>query len=111
MTFRGLLLLGLLLISQGFAQLALKIFERHCPAGEVTPFVMVLFLSATLLTGIWMAVAKSKVRTGDASFGALIGVPNLLTGSFLTLALQEVNGAIVYSVSNVATLFLLEVGF
>jgi drug/metabolite transporter (DMT)-like permease len=103
----GVLLLALLLLSLGFAQLSLKIFERYCPPHEVTPFVMVLFITATVLTGIWMLAGKSKVQPRDITFGAALGIPNLLTGAFLTLALQEVNGAVVFPVSNVASLFFM----
>jgi uncharacterized membrane protein len=73
----------------------------------VTPFVMVLFITSTVLTGIWMFAGESKVQRKDLSFGAVLGIPNLLTGASLTLALQEVNGAVVFPVSNVGSLFLM----
>lgn len=106
-TARGILVLALLFISQGFGNLSLKIFERYAPGNEVAPFVMVLFFTAAVLTGVWMLLARSKVRRQDILFGSLIGVPNLLSGSFLTLALLEINGAIAFPVASVGSLFLI----
>jgi uncharacterized membrane protein len=106
-TRRGLYLLLLLLLSQGAAQIAMKIYGQYCPREQVTAFVMVLFLTASVLTGIWVMAGRKKIRRGDTLFGAVIGVPNLLSGSFLALALQHVKGTIVFPVTNAGTLLLL----
>jgi drug/metabolite transporter (DMT)-like permease len=106
-TRQGLALLFLLLVSQGAAQIAMKIYEQYCPREEVTAFVMVLFVTASVLTGLWVLAGQKKIKQSDLLFGGVIGVPNLLSGSFLALALQHVKGTIVFPVTNAGTLLLL----
>jgi drug/metabolite transporter (DMT)-like permease len=106
-TSQGIILLFCLMVAQSMAQITLKIFERYCPGDEVPGFILILFLAGTLLTGAWIGIRGNKVRRGDIVFGVLVGLPNLLTGAFQTLALLQVKGTIVFPVTNVGSVLLL----
>jgi len=108
-TSSGIFLLVLLVLAQTLAQISMKIYERYCPPDEVPAFMMILFLTGALLTGIWKTAGRRKCTRDDITFGILVGVPNLLSGVFQTIALLKVRGTIVFPVANVGAVFLLTI--
>jgi multidrug transporter EmrE-like cation transporter len=61
------------------------------------------------LTGIWTFAARKKVKAGDFIYGAAAGIPNILTGGFLILALDALPGSIVFSFWDGVCVFLLSI--
>ncbi|MHC4664143.1 MAG: hypothetical protein ACYS8W_20970 [Planctomycetota bacterium] len=110
-TFRGVALLAALFIANGFAKLVMKVFEKNCPEGELAAFMTILFFSAAIMTGIWIVAARRKITKGDLAYGAIAGVPNMLTGALLVLALVELAdaGAVAFSVWDAGTVLVLTI--
>jgi len=103
----GILLLLLVLFTQGAAQIILKVFEGSGGERELTAFFLVMFATGALLTGLVLPLYGRPLRRRELGFGALLGLPNLYSGAFLVLALQEMRGTIAFPAVNAGTLFLL----
>ncbi len=55
-----------------------------------------IFLSATLICWLSIAIGKTQVTRGDLAFGALLGVPNYFSVYFLLQALGQLDASIVF---------------
>jgi drug/metabolite transporter (DMT)-like permease len=106
-TAMGVVLLVFLFISQAAAQISMKIKDEYSPKEEITAFMMVLFVTAAVLTGLLVFIRKKKLTRSNLLFGCALGLPNVLSGSFLLEAFQEVKGTIVYPVTSAGSVLLL----
>jgi drug/metabolite transporter (DMT)-like permease len=106
-TAMGVILLVFLFISQAAAQISMKIKDEYSPKEEITAFMMVLFVTAAVLTGLLVFIGKKKLSRSNLLFGCALGLPNVLSGSFLLEAFQEVKGTIVYPVTSAGSVLLL----
>lgn len=97
----------LLVLGQAVAQTSLKVFERTCPLEEMAGFLLVLFGSAALLSGALLFRREGSLCRREMGWGVAVGVPNLGTGLFITLALAELRGTLVFPLQNVGALVLL----
>ncbi len=103
--FSAAWLLVLLFLGTGVGDASLKIYEVEF-SGMLSKelFMAFVFLTA-FLVGVTIVIAKNrgKISKNEWLLGAAIGIPNLLTAIFLIAALQQMNGAIVYSAVNLLT--------
>lgn len=106
-TLWGASLLAMLFLSQAAAQTSLKIQEVYNSESEVPAFMLVLFLTAIVFTGLWILLSGRKPTRGDLALGLALGPPNIGSGWFQVLALHAVEGSIVYPVTSVGSVFLL----
>lgn len=94
-----------LFVLTGFGDSALKIFEE-----ESSPFLDASFFMGTVfLTSFIAGIAYSfsgnryAMKRSEFVMGLKIGLPNLLTPLFLIGALEQINGAVVYSSVSILT--------
>lgn len=103
--FSAAWLLVLLFFGTGVGDASLKIYEVEF--SDILPkelFMAFVFLTAFVI-GLTVVLIKNrgKISKSEWILGTAIGVPNLLTAIFLIAALQQMNGAVVYSAVNVLT--------
>jgi drug/metabolite transporter (DMT)-like permease len=98
-------LLVLLFVGTGIGDSALKIYESEFSGiWDKQQFMGMVFLTAFLTGMIFLAIRKNFSFTpAEFLMGAVIGIPNLFTSIFLIEALEQMNGAVVYSAVNVMT--------
>jgi drug/metabolite transporter (DMT)-like permease len=104
--WRYALVMALVWLSSGAAQLASKLFAEECHEVEREGYLVILFLVASGFTWLWLRGTQRSVCRKDLSYGIAVGVPNALTGFFLVTALGLVEGIIVYPVSAAAGVLL-----
>ena len=102
-TLSSRMLLLILFVFTGIADAALKIYEREFQLQlSEYAFLSILFGSAFILSLIILEIRKALNFSARAVlFGIILGVVNLYSSFFLILALQQLNGAIVFSVTNI----------
>lgn len=95
----------LLFVLTGFGDSAIKIFEEESPAVLHSSFFMgTVFLTSFLAGRIWSVRGeRPAIQKDEYLMGVKIGLPNLLTPLFLIGALQQMNGAVVYSSVSILT--------
>lgn len=98
-------LLLLLFLGTGVGDASLKVFESEY--SEIIGkelFMGFVFLTAFII-GIMTLVIRREFQFNlkEMMLGMAIGIPNLLTSIFLIMALERMNGAVVYSSVNVLT--------
>ncbi|GAB4156466.1 MAG: hypothetical protein Kow00107_06030 [Planctomycetota bacterium] len=92
---RALMVLGVFAAS-GFAQLSSKLFAQFC-AEELKPsWMIVLFASAILVCGGWMAASGIRPKALDVVYGLGVGIPNSLSAFFLVSALAILPSVVVF---------------
>lgn len=102
-TLSSRMLLLILFVFTGIADAALKIYEREFQLQlSEYAFLSILFGSAFILSLIILGIRKAlNFSTREVLFGIILGVVNLYSSFFLILALQQLNGAIVFSVTSI----------
>ncbi len=100
------LIMALVWLASGAAQLASKLFAEECHPVEREGYLVVLFLVASGFTWLWLKGTGRSIKMGDLSYGTAVGVPNALTGFFLVTALGVVPGIIVFPTSAAAGVLL-----
>ena len=103
--FSAAWLLVLLFLGTGVGDASLKIYEVEFSGILSKELFMVFVFLTAFLVGATIVIAKNrgKISKNEWLLGAAIGIPNLLTAIFLIAALQQMNGAIVYSAVNLLT--------
>ncbi|MGM0589109.1 MAG: hypothetical protein ACQETE_11875 [Bacteroidota bacterium] len=96
------LLLILLFLGTGLADSSLKIFEEEWAINLSELEFMGMVFSCSFLFGLLiMAFSKGPFITKkELTYGVLLGLPNLYSSIFLIYALQELNGAVAFTVVN-----------
>jgi len=100
------LIMALVWLSSGAAQLASKLFAEECHEVEREGYLVILFLVASGFTWLWLKGTGWSVKKEDLSYGTAVGIPNALTGFFLVTALELVPGIVVFPVSAAAGVLL-----
>jgi drug/metabolite transporter (DMT)-like permease len=90
----------------GAAQLSSKLFAELCPPDEKSGYLVILFLTASAFTWVWLKGTRRTVERKDLAFGFAVGVPNALSGFFLVSALQVLDGIIVFPTTAAAGVML-----
>jgi len=112
-TARGIALLVMIFFTHGSVKFVMKLYKevatREIGHVETAAYMMVLFICAAILTGIWTLAARGKVKGGDFIYGAVAGIPNLFTGAFLILALDAYknDGSLVFTFWDGTCVFIL----
>jgi drug/metabolite transporter (DMT)-like permease len=98
-------LLVVLFVLTGFGDSALKIYEVDFSEDIVKELFMGIVFLTAFVTGLiyFMSTHKGLITKNETWLGFCIGLPNLLTAIFLIAALEEMNGAVVYSAVNILT--------
>lgn len=98
----------LIFLFSGFIDVMLKVFEREYNhiLSEYT-FLGFIFFSA-FISGIIILVRKKELsfKPKEILYGIIIGVANLYSSFFLLLALKEMSGSMVFSLTNISTVLI-----
>ncbi len=98
----------LLFAMTGIADASLKVYEREF-SGVISEygFLSMIFSSAFIFgTSILIFKKELSFKPKEIIYGIIIGLANLYSSFFLILALQEMNGSIVFSITNIANVVL-----
>lgn len=103
--FSAAWLLVLLFFGTGVGDASLKIYEVEFSGIFSKEIFMAFVFLTAFLVGLTIVMVKNRGRISKNEWllGAAIGIPNLLAAIFLIAALQQMNGAVVYSAVNVLT--------
>ena len=82
-------LLPLILLSFGFVQLWLVLFNAIGNQAEEFAFIAVIFLASAFFTILILALRRPRVETGAVRHGLLLGLPNFLLQYLLLQSLQS----------------------
>lgn len=95
----------IIFILTGFGDSALKIFEEESSQLLHASFFMGTVFLTSFVAGIVYSVSNGRhtIKRTEFVMGLKIGLPNLLTPLFLIGALQQINGAVVYSSVSILT--------
>jgi drug/metabolite transporter (DMT)-like permease len=106
----ALLVLAAQFVSQGVSAILTRAFDKSAGKEEISAYMLVIFITASVLMSAYVLFTRKPVRTADAGFGVAIGIPNLLSGSFTVLALNfGIGGSIVFMVTSVGAIVTLAV--
>jgi len=104
-TLVGLMILTLII--QGLAQVSSKILVAFGLSSFRSLFFLAVFTSATVLTFPLAYRNRSEIKRDDLTYGFVVGVCNISGNSSILLALQTLNGAIVFPIVNALALLLI----
>jgi drug/metabolite transporter (DMT)-like permease len=100
-----LYLLGLLL-GIGLIDFSMKLYEhKFLPEGKGV-FVFTMFFSAFVYTLVFLLVKKIKFDKGTYSLGLILGIPNVLSITFLLEALSRLPAIVVFPVMNIGVIVI-----
>lgn len=106
--FKAALYPILIFLFSGFIDVMLKVFEREYNhiLSEYT-FLGFIFLSA-FISGIFMLLRKKELsfKPKEIFYGIIIGIANLYSSFFLLLALKEMSGSMVFSLTNISIVLI-----
>ncbi|NNJ53795.1 MAG: EamA family transporter [Ignavibacteriaceae bacterium] len=94
-------LLLAVLIGIGINDFSMKVFTSWRPELEEPFFVFFIFTSAFVYASIYIALKKIKIIKHTATWGLLLGVPNVFSTIFLLGALAILPAILVYPIVNV----------
>ena len=109
-TAESLFYIFLLFFMLGFNDFSMKVFQEWQSPSQKSTFLFILFGMAALITWIWIAVKRSKIKKFDLGLGCILGVPNMFASYFLIDALQVLPGILVYPLVNVSIIGLTVLG-
>ncbi len=90
-----------LFLTLGFNDFLMKIFESLRPIDEKDSFLFVLFGFSGILSWLFIAVTKIRLRLTEIFWGLGLGFPNMLTTFFFILALNQLPGVEVFPTVNI----------
>lgn len=98
----------LLFLMTGLADASLKIFEREFISNlPEYAFLGLIFSSSFIIGSIYLLIKKEySFSRKEVFYGILIGIANLYSSFFLLLALQEMQGSLVFSLTNVSNVVI-----
>lgn len=98
----------LIFLFSGFIDVMLKVYEReYNHIISEYAFLGFIFLSASI-SGIIVLVSKKELnfKPKEILYGIIIGVANLYSSFFLLLALKEMSGSLVFSLTNISIVLI-----
>lgn len=96
----------LLLLWGGLSSFSAKLYQNYAMVEFKEVLTLFTFLTAFLTSIIFLLKKNRKVSKNDIIVGIEIGIPNLLTITFLVLALNNINTSVVYMLSSVASIII-----
>lgn len=106
--FAGYLLVLLLLVG-GFTDSLSNIYDKLGSSDLKNMYLLLVFLSATIVSVIAAFIQKQHFTKTDALWGALIGIPNYFSARFLLYALAQVPAIVAYPVYNISVILIVSV--
>lgn len=107
-SLKSTVFLLLLFVFNGMIDASLKVFERKFSAEIPEYLFLALIFSSSFIIGSIYLIAQKNFTFSKKEFfyGIIVGIANLYSSFFILLALKEMAGAIVFSITNVANVVL-----
>lgn len=96
----------LLLFWGGLSSFVAKLYQNYALVEFKEILTLFIFLTAFITSIIYLLKNNKKISKNDIIVGISIGIPNLLTVTFLVLALNYLNTSVVYMLSSVASIII-----
>ncbi|MBO6793410.1 MAG: hypothetical protein JJ895_05835 [Balneolaceae bacterium] len=98
----------LLFVLNGLVDVLLKVYEQEYNANlPKEAFLALIFLSAFILGTGYMVIKDSiSFNKKHVLYGVLVGIVNLYSSYFILLALEMLEGALVFSLTNILNVLL-----
>ncbi len=96
----------ILLLAGGFTDSLANIYDKVGEAALKDQYLLYIFMTATLLCVIILAVQHYLPTGYELLWGAVIGIPNYYSTRFLLLSLGEFPAILVYPVYNIAVILV-----
>lgn len=96
----------ILLLAGGFTDSLANIYDKAGEAALKDQYLLYIFMTATLLCVIILALQRYLPTGYELLWGAVIGIPNYYSTRFLLLSLGEFPAILVYPVYNIAVILV-----
>lgn len=107
---QSLLLLLLLFVSQGLAEMSGKLFGVFFNQSLRSLFLGLLFFISFLLTSYYILLTQKNISgKKEPFFGLLLGVPNFFSSYFLIDAFASLNSSLVFTFFGVGTILVVSI--
>ena len=94
----------------GLAEFSNKIFQKYAINDYKDLFLFSVFFVAFMISILYVALRKSKIRFTDILIGFAVGIPNLFSSYFLILALDIITTSVVFSIYSAGSIVLITLG-
>jgi drug/metabolite transporter (DMT)-like permease len=96
----------LLFLMMGSGDFSLKIFQGIYPANYLMSFIILVFIISSLLSLVLVLVKQVKISRQMIIAGFFLGIPNYFSAYFILKALQQLSGAITFTLNNIGIIML-----
>ena len=90
----------------GVNDFCMKIFQQWRPGMEKPFFLLTIFGCAFLYSSGYVIARRTPINRNTIILGAVLGIPNVFSSYFLLSALNEMQGIVVYPVTNIGIILL-----
>jgi len=96
----------LLFLMMGSGDFSLKVFQGIYPADYLMSFIILVFVISSILSLFLVLVKRVKISRQIIIAGFLLGIPNYFSAYFILKALQQLSGAITFTLNNIGIIML-----
>lgn len=96
----------LLFLMMGSGDFSLKIFQVTYPADYLMNFIILVFIISSLLSLSVVLFKRVKIDRKIIVAGFFLGIPNYFSAYFILKALQQLSGAIAFTLNNIGIILL-----
>ena len=96
----------LLFLMMGSGDFSLKVFQGIYPADYLMSFIILVFVISSILSLFLVLVRRVKISRQIIIAGFLLGIPNYFSAYFILKALQQLSGAITFTLNNIGIIML-----
>ena len=100
----------LLLLLNGMAEFSNKIYQNYGLNEYKDVFLLFVFLTAFLISLIFIIKDKVKLNMRDVLTGVAVGVPNLFSSYFLIQSLETVKTSVAFPVFSAGSIVIINLG-
>jgi len=96
----------LLFLMMGSGDFSLKVFQGTYPENYLMSFIILVFIVSSLLSLLFVLVKQVKINRQMIVAGFFLGIPNYFSAYFILKALQQLSGAITFTLNNIGIIML-----
>jgi drug/metabolite transporter (DMT)-like permease len=96
----------LLFLMMGSGDFSLKVFQGIYPADYLMSFIILVFVISSILSLFLVLVKRVIISRQIIIAGFLLGIPNYFSAYFILKALQQLSGAITFTLNNIGIIML-----
>lgn len=96
----------LLFFLMGSGDFCLKIFQENFSPDMLPPYMILVFITSAIISGISTGVKKIPFGKAEVIAGFILGIPNFFSAYFILKVLQNFPGAIAFPLNNIGIILL-----